>query len=93
MDNLILRKPDEALGRSVFEATIPDYTSYANARWRTFYKDELTGATTLRADVLKRYIWKTKELVSKSGIYHSSPVFPVYAIASFDVIRMEIRMW
>ncbi len=79
---------DEALGQvSFLKQRFPDYTSYANATLENiFTKDELTGATTLRADVLKTvYLENKGTRFEVRDLPIQAQFSPVYAIASFDV--------
>jgi hypothetical protein len=81
---------DEALGQvSFLKQRFPDYTSYANATLETiFTKDELKGATTLRADLLKTvYLENKGDRFEIGNLPIQAQFSSVYAIASYDVDR------
>ncbi len=79
---------DEALGQvSFLKPRFPDYTSYANATLENiFTKDELEGATTFQADLLKTVYLENKGTHFEIGNLPIQAQFsPVYTIAPFDV--------
>jgi enediyne biosynthesis protein E4 len=79
---------DEALGQvASLKPRFTDYTSYANATLNTMFKpEELDGATTLTAPLLRTTYFENKD---GRFIQHSLPAqaqfAPVYAIAASDV--------
>ncbi len=79
---------DEALGQvSFLKPRFPDYTSYANATMETiFTAEELSGATTLRADLLKSvYLENKGDKFEIVDLPIQAQFSPVYTMATHDV--------
>jgi len=79
---------DEALGQvSFLKPRFPDYTAYANATMETiFTEQELSGSTTLRADVLKSvYLENKGDKFEIVDLPIQAQFSPVYTMATHDV--------
>jgi enediyne biosynthesis protein E4 len=79
---------DEALGQVSFLKTrFTDYTAYSNSTLETmFTPDELKGANTLKADMLKTvYLQNNGNSFEVKELPVQAQFAPVYSIASFDL--------